>query len=588
MTRCVVWRSLPLLLIAALAAPVLPGAALAQDAGPSGAGTPGGQAQPPGTPPPGAVLSEDTGPEPLVVSLQDVLTQALQNNLDITIGRYEPLKSEELVTFAESAYDPSLAGTAQSSDSQRESVFSSNVFFQHQKTHQYTAAFFDPTTFGTAYQLQVSAVDEFSASNFFGPTSQTTGYTTNWTASITQPLLRNLGRQANTSRIVIARNTKAASDSQFRQVVINTLSDAEKAYWTLSFALMELDTSKASLKLAQDFLEQNKIKVRVGTLAPIEITQAEAEVADREQAVIIATYAVATSEDGLRRVVNVPYDSPIWSRPIRPSDEPTVEEIPIDYAAIEEAAKANRPDLEQARLEIMSRENDLAYRKNQRRWGLNLTGDYGHDGFDEMTYSNSIDDLRDRTKTSWNAQLSLAIPIGNRAALSAYTQSEYALSQARYGFQQVGQAALIEVRYAVRGVQTNIKRIRAAQVNVRLQKEKLSAEQKKFENGMSTSFQVLQFQTDLTTAVSRENGAIVDYNKSLAELERAKGTLLAARNMEMPVPTDPNRRDFVPIPVTKAAPAAYLEAPDPARTAEPARTVEPARTGEPAGAAPGR
>jgi len=571
MTRSVLWRTLPLLLIAALAAPVLPGSARAQDAGSPGAGTPGARPPQPGAPPP-----EAAEPEPLVVSLQDVLTQSLQNNLDITINRYEPLKSEQLVVFAESAFDPSLAGSALSTDSQRESVFSSSVFFQHQKTHQYAASFLDPTTLGTAYQLQISALDEFSSSNFFGPTSQTTGYTTNWKASVTQPLLRNLGRQTNTSRIVIARNTKAATDSQFRQVVINTLSDAEKAYWNLSFALMELETSKASLKLAQDFLEQNKIKVRVGTLAPIEITQAEAEVADREQAVIIATYAVATSEDALRQIVNVPRDSPIWSRPIRPSDAPTEAEVPVDPEAAESAAAANRPDLEQARLEVMSRENDLAYRKNQRRWGLNFTGDYGHDGFDESNYSNSVDDLRDRTKTSWNAQLSLGIPIGNRAAVSAYTQSEYALTQSRYRYQQVGQAALIEVRNAVRLVQTNLKRIRAAQVNVRLQKEKLSAEQKKFENGMSTSFQVLQFQTDLTTAVSRENGSIVDYNKSLVELERAKGTLLGARNIEMPVLTDPNRRDFVPLPGTKPVPAAYLSTPEPGQTAEPA------------GAAPGR
>jgi outer membrane protein TolC len=554
MTRCVVWRSLALVLIAALAAPALPGAALAQDAGPPGAAE----------------------PEPLVVSLQDVLTQALQNNLEITVSRYEPLKSEQFVVAAESAFDPSLTGRALSSDSQRESVFSSSVFFQHQKTHEYGASFLDPLTIGTAYQLQVSAVDEFSASNFFGPTSQTTGYTTNWHVLVTQPLLRNLGRQVNTSRIVIAKNTKAVTDSQFRQTVIDTLTNAEKTYWNLTFALMELETSKASLKLAQDFLEQNKIKVRVGTLAPIEITQAEAEVADRDQTVIVATYAVATAEDALRRIVNVPRDSPIWSRPIRPSDAPTEAEVPVDQAAAEAAAAANRPDLEQARLEIMSRENELAYRKNLRRWGLNLTGDYGHDGFDQSTYSNSIDDLRDRTKTSWNAQLNLAIPLGNRAAVSAYTEADYSLTQSRYRFQQTGQNALIEVRNAVRAVQTNLKRIRAAQVNVRLQKEKLSAEQKKFENGMSTSFQVLQFQTDLTTAVSRENGSIVDYNKSLVELERAKGTLLAARNMEMPVPTDPNRRNFITQPGTKAAPAAYLEAPEPAQTTE-ASGVAPGR-----------
>ena len=111
---------------------------------------------------------------------------------------------------------------------------------------------------------------------------------------------------------------------------------------------------------------------------------------------------------------------------------------------------------------------------------------------------------------------------------------EYEVSQARYDLERLTLAARIEVRSAVRQVETNLKRVRAAQVNVRLQREKLSAEQKKFENGMSTSFQVLSFQNDLASAESRENQAIVDYNKSLAELERVKGTLLRTKNMVMP------------------------------------------------------
>ena len=130
--------------------------------------------------------------------------------------------------------------------------------------------------------------------------------------------------------------------------------------------------------------------------------------------------------------------------------------------------------------------------------------------------------------------MNLSVPLGNRFAKANYANVEALMNQARYDLQRQEQAAFVEVRTAVRTVETNLKRVKAAQVNSRLQREKLDAEQKKFENGMSTSFQVLSFQNDLATAESGENQALVDYNKSLTELERVKGTLLEARKIVVP------------------------------------------------------
>ena len=362
----------------------------------------------------------------------------------------------------------------------------------------------------------------------------TTEFDTSWRVSITQPLLRNFGPKASKTFIVEARNTLGISQSQFRSTVIDTLSAAEKAYWDLNFTLINLKTSQAALQLAQDFLDQNRIKVRVGTLAPIEITQAEAQVADREEAVIIAESQVKTAEDGLRRVMNVPKDSPVWSQPLLPSDPlPLVEQSPDMESAVSTALQ-HRPDLEQARLDLKSKEADLAFRRNQRRWGLNLNGSYGKVGIDVDNYGNSIDDLRRGANKDWQVTMALGIPIGNRQAIASFTDSEYALTQAGKGLETLELAARVQVRDAVRAVQTTLKRVKAAQVNVRLQKEKLSAEQKKFENGMSTSFQVLQFQNDLFTAQVRENLAMVDYNKAQVELERVQGTLLEARHVAVP------------------------------------------------------
>jgi len=492
----------------------------------AGAG-PLAQETPPATPGTAPPPEAPAGPA-FVLSMQDAVKTALENNLDIVVRAYDPLRSEAQVIVAESIFDPLLNGTATSSSTQRPSP---TAFVSSSKTHDFIASFIDPLQTGGKYQIDLEAFDNAAQSTFSG---NTTEFDTSWRVSITQPLLRNFGPKASKTFVVEARNTLGISQSLFRSTVIDTLSAAEKAYWDLNFTLINLKTSQAALQLAQDFLDQNRIKVRVGTLAPIEITQAEAQVADREEAVIIAESQVKTAEDGLRRVMNVPKDSPVWSQPLLPSDPlPLVEQSPDMESAVSTALQ-HRPDLEQARLDLKSKEADLAFRRNQRRWGLNLNGSYGKVGIDVDNYGNSIDDLRRGANKDWQVTMALGIPIGNRQAIASFTDSEYALTQAGKGLETLELAARVQVRDAVRAVQTTLKRVKAAQVNVRLQKEKLSAEQKKFENGMSTSFQVLQFQNDLFTAQVRENLAMVDYNKAQVELERVQGTLLDARHVAVP------------------------------------------------------
>ena len=503
---------------------------------------------------PGRTAEQPSATPPYVLSLQDTLKAALEGNLDIVVRSFDPRRSEELVTASQAPFDPQMTGSATSSldeetfhraiDKPPTNPLTDFAFPSSNKQHTYTAGFQDPLKIGGTYNIDISAIDAiFAGSQFDFPTFSTfptlsQGYQASWKVSYTQSLLRNLGPKANGWLILVAKNNLGISESQFRQTVIDTLASAEKAYWDLNFALMDLKTKRSSLQLATDFMEQNRIKVRVGTLAPIEITQAEAGVADREEAVIIAESAVKTAEDALRQVMNVPRDSPIWSQSITPSDPPPLNEVVVNAEEAGATAETSRPDLEQARLNVSSKETELVYRRNQRRWALDFNGFIGHGGvsglLSDTGYPGAINNLRSDFQTDWSASLSLGVPIGNRQAVAAFTRVEYEVSQARYDLERLTLAARIEVRSAVRQVETNLKRVRAAQVNVRLQREKLSAEQKKFENGMSTSFQVLSFQNDLASAESRENQAIVDYNKSLAELERVKGTLLRTKNMVMP------------------------------------------------------
>jgi outer membrane protein TolC len=263
------------LLLSWLIASMVPASAWAQEEGP------------PAEPEPEA--------EAVVLSLREVLNAALEHNLNIAVRRYDPLRSDTQVTRRESEFDPTLTGDATSLQDERVSnqviedpfgTLTEFSFPSKTKNHFYNIRFQDPLLTGGNYRLELSGSDELTQGVFFDFTTfgtipfGTKEFNASWNVAFTQPLLRNLGPEVNRWQILVAKNDLVVSEEVFRQTVINTLSEAESTYWNLNFALMELETQNSALQLAQEFLEQNKIKVRVGTLAPIEITQAEADVAE--------------------------------------------------------------------------------------------------------------------------------------------------------------------------------------------------------------------------------------------------------------------------------------------------------------------
>jgi len=502
--------------------------------------------------PPGAPV----GPPPSQISLSDAIRMGMENNLDVKVASVTPRIREQNILLREAAFDPNVrifaekrddtfptalrtvsGGTAAASISGSEEV----IFPFARKQENYTISFQDPLRWGGSYQAQLDMTREITSSaDAFLPLQ----YQTALFLAYNQSLLRNLGKSVNETQIVLAQNNNEMSRSEYRSQVFVSLQDIEDAYWELVFARQDLQVKEESLRLAQELLKLNRIKVEVGTLPPIEITTAEAEVASRDQGVIVAENTVRDAEDTLRRALNMPKGGDAWLRPIEPTDEPSFLERPVDLQQDLEVALANRPDLVQARLEVDNANTRLAFDKNQLKWDLGFRGTYLLSGlagdnpsfFDPNTgtffvvplnedFIDSYDSLAGGDFDSWSVSLNLNIPIGNNAAQANYTASRLALEQAEVSYERARLGAEVEVRIAARAILTNRKRIEAAEKNVELQRKKVEAEQKKFENGMSTSFQVLEFQEDLTTALGQKNRALVDYRKSITALEQAKGTL---------------------------------------------------------------
>ena len=485
------------------------------------------------------------GPPPISMSLSDAVRMSLQNNLDIKIAEKTPLVRDQDIIFQDAVFDPNLGGSV---NWEKNNSPSNNIFDVGQVGAiigvksgfwDYRAGFSDRLKYGANYSVSLDMLrfTSSSANSVFPILYQTT-----LDIVYNQSLLRNIGRDVNETDIVIAQNNQKVSKSQYRQQVLDALKATEDAYWELVFARQDLDVNKQALGLAEELLKLNRIKVQVGTLPPIEITQAEAEVANREQGVILAENAVSTAEDALRRVLNMPKGDAAWDKPIAPSDEPTFVERPVDLPREMEAAMNHRPDLEQARLNSSTADTRMAFDRRQLKWDLNFRAGYTLSGLggdvqqtdppsflpSELQNQNFYDPLgsiRDQDFASWSAALFLNVPLGNRAAESSYAGSRLAKEQTDIQYENARLNAEVQVRNAARAIVTGKKRIEAAEKNVELQKKKVEAEQKKFENGMSTSFQVLTFQNDLITALGTKNRALVDYRKSLSGLEQAKGTL---------------------------------------------------------------
>jgi outer membrane protein TolC len=311
------------------------------------------------------------------------------------------------------------------------------------------------------------------------------------------------------------------------------------------FQIENLKVQEDSLDLAKDFYDIEKARVDVGIKAPLDLAQAEASVASREEAVIVAESAVRDAEDRLKQLMDLPADSELWAYPVIPKDRPEVKETDVSLEGSIEEAMENRPEIKVAKYGIESDEIRLEYSKNQLKPELNLNASYGLAGLggtllERQTvggpvinevpggYVDALEQVFTGDFRNWSLGVALVIPIKNRYAESQHLTRRLTLQQDKDNLKNLEAQVIQEVRRAVRKLETDIKRVRVARVARELEEKKLDAEQKKYEHGLSTSFEVLEFQTDVTRARSEEIRAITDFNRSSAALEQAQGTILDA------------------------------------------------------------
>ena len=494
--------------------------------------------------------------EEILLTLDEAIERALERNLSLRIERLNQRQFELGIDGAYGIFDTNVQGTASISENTQpttDDLQGAAVLTFEQQSLNLGASQLTPWGGTFSGFLNSSRNESNSRFNNLNPSfNATTG------VRYDQPLLRNLGELVTQRSILTARIRSDANRDFFEQRVASVIQQVEGAYWELVEAREQYAVAQESLELAQELHRRNEIQVEVGTMAALELVQSEATVATRQEGIILSRTRVGNAEDSLRQLLNVD-EGRYWDLSVRPETDPKTEEYDIDLGEAIATALRERAELSQQKQELERLGIEQKFAKNQVKPRLDLSVGYGLSGIggdrleqvpvlgpdgnpviDPVTggplttqrvaepggYGDAIEQLADFDFDNWSVSLTFGMPIQNRAAKANLAQAGVSIDIAETRLRELEQQVSTEVRTAVRGVRSAAQQIESARVARELQLKNLDAEQKRYENGMSTSFRITQIQEDLTQARSSEVSAIAGYRRAVVEYFRAIGMLL--------------------------------------------------------------
>ncbi len=478
------------------------------------------------------------------LSMQEAMQLAVQHNFDIALVRYDPQIAEFQLGGAYGYYDPIMVTRARHSFTETEaSGFDAALGIPIPPSQtkndliESTVGGYLPIT-GLRYDV-VGNYNRSFGSVAGGPTDT---YNTELGLRLSQPLLKNFWIDQGRLNIQLAKKQIRISQYDMLYAIMKVVNDVQQAYYDLIAAQDNVRTAQMSLELAQRLVEENKQKVRVGTLAPLDEKQAESDAALREADLIKTKLDVTLAENKLKNLVTDNYGE--WhGYAIMPTEKllaiPQVYDLPGSWLQ----GLALRPDFNALKEKLEQRGIEVRYTFNQLLPELNVEGWYARRGIDSLISTNdtttgqpftvhdprfsaTLQDIRDDIDPAWYYGARLVFPWGFRAERNAYKVAKAQRETAKLEVGKLHQQILVDIENAVRTAQSNYQAVQANRMAVEFAQIALDAEQKKLENGKSTSFIVLRLQRDLTLARALETSALATYNKALAALTFSEGTIL--------------------------------------------------------------
>lgn len=527
---------------------------------------------------------------PISLSLDEAIRKALENNNDIDVSRDDVRIQESTIRSLLGTYDPVFTVTPNYNRNSITGSSPTNDFSVNSDLRQsvragggsYTAFFNNTRTENAFSQAQVS-------NGSLGGGGSNAIYSSSLGFRYTQPLLKNFSIDNGRRNLKIARRRLEQTDADFRRTTIETIARVQNAYWDLVFALRDQQNRTANLDLSRENLRQVEARIAAGAAAPLARAEVETELANRESDVLLATQQVSMAENTLKLLLLKDATTSEWAQPYLPTDKPVFSQDPVNLDNALKDAMANRYELQRLKLAADINGIDVKFFRNQTRPQVDLNTTFSLDGLSRggantdptivPLYSGNEEELRNNVNfllnqagqpiipnpnlvipgtplylaggfnrsianlfrkdaPNYSVGVTFSFPIGNRTAKANLASAEITRHQIETQTRIQEQAVVVEVRNAVQAVETARQRVlaaRRARENAEIQ---LEGERKLFDSGKSTSFLLFQRENSLTNARNSEIRAETDYNKALADLQKATSTTFELNNIQIVSPIE--------------------------------------------------
>jgi outer membrane protein len=489
----------------------------------------------------------------LEITDEDAVRLALENNVDINVQRYTPYFTLWGVDKGKAVLNPYIQ-------------FASNVNRVVTPTSSLLAGaatilnlnmtndliLHKPFEPGLDVELEFNTLRSRS-NNFF--TSLNPSISPTLSLTITQHLLKDFGRLSRGRLIRIARNSYSMSEQDFATQVESIITNVLNSYWDLVYAEEDIKVKETALQLARMILDQNQIQAQVGTMSPLDVVQAEAEVASRNQQLVVSRYNRKITEEQLKTLISSRTDPGQLPATIVPLSRPEAPKPPTeDVAQAIRRALEIRPEVKKLQLDQENKKIQVDYTRNQLKPTLDLQASYSQNGLGGDTlirdtsngffgapvvqvipggFIDSLDSLFSRKYLGYVVGVNLRIPIGNDDARANNAQAQIDYRQGIDRLRSQRQQIALQVRQAYERIALGHASVEASQVTVRYEEQRLKGEQDKYSMGATTTRSIIEAQRDLQTSQSTLLQSKIDLIKSRIALDQAIGDTLTAHNIEL-------------------------------------------------------
>jgi outer membrane protein TolC len=497
------------------------------------------------------------------LSLQECVQLALKNNFNLQIDRYNPEISLYNLKASYGSYDPTLSLSGQHDHNESGNQLLGGSFSVPGSVtdqNSFSATINGLLPWGTLYNIGTGRPlsDTYGDTPTFAPDLNqpfltTNGYvfannqatlpvvSTNFAQvpvrrsfensagsvaiGVTQPLLKNFLMDSTRLNIQVAKNRLKYTEVSLRQQMMQTVTTLEQAYFDLIYNLESVEVRQKAVELAERLVMENRKRLEVGALAPLDLQSAEAQAASTRAALILAKSQLATQERLVKSLITDDYLAQWADFVLRPAEKLTAVPPVVNLQDSWAKGLSQRPEIQQAKLDVERAGIQLKYDKNQLLPQLDVFATFGYNG-SGSEFSDVLDNIKrtDLPYYSYGGQFS--IPLSNRRARNNYKADKASMQQLVLSVKQLEQATLILIDNDISTIRSDYDQVQATRAAREYQEAALEAEQKKLESGKSTTYTVLQVQRDLTQSRANEIQALDNYNKSLSQLSLHEGSTL--------------------------------------------------------------